>query len=154
VPGHTGIDGKEMADQLARQGFVLTRIRPEPALGISAKVARGVIRGWVNKKLESIGSLFLDKDRLKASLKDSHYEYLVVDGKADILELQDVGQDRGVRFGDGVRSKGLHISFSGVKIMYLKSPLNDSICLWLVPWRILECCLLQNFVMILTLSAL
>jgi hypothetical protein len=50
VPGHTGIDGNEKADQLARQGSSHPFIGPEPALGISAKIAREVIRGWTNRK--------------------------------------------------------------------------------------------------------
>ena len=41
VSGHMGIDGKEVADHLARQGSSHPLIGPEPALGISAKVARG-----------------------------------------------------------------------------------------------------------------
>jgi hypothetical protein len=45
-----GIDGNEMADQLARQGSSRPFIGPEPALGISAKIAREVIRGWTNSK--------------------------------------------------------------------------------------------------------
>jgi ribonuclease HI len=44
VPGHMGIDGNEIADELARQGSSHPLIEPEPALGISAEVARGVIR--------------------------------------------------------------------------------------------------------------
>jgi 2-phosphoglycerate kinase len=39
-----GIDGKEIADELARQGSL------HPL--ISAKVAREVIRGWTSRKLE------------------------------------------------------------------------------------------------------
>ena len=50
VPGHMGIDGNEMADQLARQGSSRPFIGPEPALGISAKIAREVIRGWTKRK--------------------------------------------------------------------------------------------------------
>jgi hypothetical protein len=42
-----GIDGNEMADQLARQIHLRG---PEPAPGISAKIAREVIRGWTNRK--------------------------------------------------------------------------------------------------------
>jgi hypothetical protein len=40
-----GVVGNEIADHLARQGSSLALTGPEPALGISAKVARGVIRG-------------------------------------------------------------------------------------------------------------
>jgi hypothetical protein len=36
-----GIDGNEIADQLARQDSSHPLIGPEPALGISANVARG-----------------------------------------------------------------------------------------------------------------
>ena len=50
VLGHMGIDGNEMADQLARQGSSHPFIGPYPALGISAKIAREVIRGWTNRK--------------------------------------------------------------------------------------------------------
>jgi hypothetical protein len=50
VPGRMGIDGNEMADKLARQGSSRPFILPEPALGISAKTAREVIRGWTNRK--------------------------------------------------------------------------------------------------------
>jgi hypothetical protein len=45
-----GIHGNEMADQLARQGSSRPFIGPEPALGISAKIAREVIKGWTNRK--------------------------------------------------------------------------------------------------------
>jgi hypothetical protein len=45
-----GIDGNEKANQLARQCSSRPFIGPEPALGISAKIAREVIRGWTNRK--------------------------------------------------------------------------------------------------------
>jgi ribonuclease HI len=44
VPGHINIDGNQTADQLARQGASYPLIGLEPALGISVKVAREVIR--------------------------------------------------------------------------------------------------------------
>jgi len=44
VPGNIGLGGNEVADQLARHYFSCQLIGPEPALGISTKVARGVIR--------------------------------------------------------------------------------------------------------------
>jgi ribonuclease HI len=50
VPGHMGIDGNEIADQLARQGSSYPLTGPEPALGISTKVAREVIRDWTSRK--------------------------------------------------------------------------------------------------------
>jgi len=36
-----GIDGNEIADELARQGSLHPLIGPEPALGIAAEVAEG-----------------------------------------------------------------------------------------------------------------
>jgi hypothetical protein len=47
-----GIDENETADQLASQGSSHPLIGLEPALGISAKVARGVIRDWTGGKHE------------------------------------------------------------------------------------------------------
>jgi hypothetical protein len=47
-----GIDGNEIADQLARQGSSHPLTRHEPALGISEKVARVVIRDWMSRKHE------------------------------------------------------------------------------------------------------
>jgi hypothetical protein len=44
VPRHIGIDGNEVADQLARHYFSCPLVGPELALGISTKVARRVIR--------------------------------------------------------------------------------------------------------------
>jgi len=41
---HMGVDGNEITDELARQGSLYPLIGPERALGIFAKVARGVIK--------------------------------------------------------------------------------------------------------------
>jgi ribonuclease HI len=40
VPRHIGIDVNDIAEQLARQGSSYLLIGPEPAIGMSAKVAR------------------------------------------------------------------------------------------------------------------
>jgi hypothetical protein len=45
-----GIDGNKMTDQLAREGSSRPFIGPEPALGISAKIARELIMEWTNRK--------------------------------------------------------------------------------------------------------
>jgi hypothetical protein len=45
-----GIDGNEIADQLARQGPSHPLIGPQPALGVSPKFARGMI--WTSRKNE------------------------------------------------------------------------------------------------------
>jgi hypothetical protein len=47
-----GIDGNEVADQLVRQGSSQPLMRPGPALGISGKVAREVIKDWMSRKLK------------------------------------------------------------------------------------------------------
>jgi ribonuclease HI len=44
VPGHNGIDGNEIANQLVRIGCSHPLIGPECAIGISTKVARVVIK--------------------------------------------------------------------------------------------------------------
>jgi len=46
------IDRNERADELARQGSSRLPIGPEVALGISAKVARGMISDWIHRKHE------------------------------------------------------------------------------------------------------
>jgi len=47
---HMGIDGYEIADQLAEQCSSQPLIGSEPALGISANTARRVIRDWMRRK--------------------------------------------------------------------------------------------------------
>ena len=73
LPGHTGIDGYEIADQLATEGssYPLTEPQPEPALGILVNVAKGVIRDWKHgEKWQSIlgqrqSKIFLKKHSAK-----------------------------------------------------------------------------------------
>jgi hypothetical protein len=61
VPGHEGIVGNEMTDQVARTGFQHPFIELEPACCISVGVAKKVVRDWMNrnhrKHLESITGL-------------------------------------------------------------------------------------------------
>jgi hypothetical protein len=44
VPGHAGVRGNEIADELARDGSVLKFVGPEPALGVSRQDIRRRIR--------------------------------------------------------------------------------------------------------------
>jgi hypothetical protein len=69
VPGYMGIDENEMAGQFARQGSVLSFMGPEPALGISGKVAREVIRGCMNTKHEEYLQSIYGHKPAKAVLK-------------------------------------------------------------------------------------
>ena len=50
MPGHMGIDGNEISDELALQGSLHPIIGPEPVLGIAAEVAKGGIRDWTSRK--------------------------------------------------------------------------------------------------------
>jgi hypothetical protein len=47
VPGHKGIEGNEIAGQLVRRGSMHPFIGPEPACGISGRVAGHAIRDGV-----------------------------------------------------------------------------------------------------------
>ena len=63
------INGNEIADQLARQGSSHPLTGPGPALGIYAKVARGVIRGWTSRKHKEYGHSIHGKRQAKGSLE-------------------------------------------------------------------------------------
>ena len=47
-----GIDGNKIADQLTREGSSHPLTGPKPVLGISAKIARGVIRDCTSRNHE------------------------------------------------------------------------------------------------------
>jgi hypothetical protein len=49
-----GIDGNEIADELDRHGSSHPLTMPEPALGISVKVAREVIRVWTRRETRGV----------------------------------------------------------------------------------------------------
>jgi len=50
VFGCMKIDTMEMADQLDRQGSTHPLTGPEPTLGVSARVSRGLIRDWTSRE--------------------------------------------------------------------------------------------------------
>ena len=50
VPGHAGVQGNEIADELSRDGSVLKFAGPEPALGVSRQdIQRRIRRHLVNQ---------------------------------------------------------------------------------------------------------
>ena len=50
VPGHAGVQGKEIADKLARDGCVKRFVGPEPLLGVSRQNIRRKMKHWVEKQ--------------------------------------------------------------------------------------------------------
>jgi hypothetical protein len=49
-PGHSGIRGNEIADELAREGSAHQFVGPEPALGVSRQSIRKKIQCWLDKQ--------------------------------------------------------------------------------------------------------
>jgi hypothetical protein len=49
-----GIDGNEIADESGKHGLSHALTMPQPALGISMKVAREVIRGWTRRETRGV----------------------------------------------------------------------------------------------------
>jgi hypothetical protein len=61
----------EIADHLTRQGSSLPHTGPQPGPGITAKHARGVIKGWMNGKHEEYWQSMCGQRQAKAFLKIS-----------------------------------------------------------------------------------
>jgi hypothetical protein len=74
VPGHMGTGGNELADQLASEGSSHPLTGLEPALSISAKVARRLIMDWTSKKLEEHWQSICGQRQDKGFLKNPSME--------------------------------------------------------------------------------
>jgi hypothetical protein len=74
VPGHMGTGGNELAGQLAREGSSHPLTELEPALSISAKVARGLITDWTSRKLEEHWQSICGQRQAKGFLKNPSVE--------------------------------------------------------------------------------
>lgn len=53
VPSHSGVDGNEKADELARLGAEETFNGPEPRFGISKSACKRVVKNWLHKSHEA-----------------------------------------------------------------------------------------------------
>jgi len=53
VPGHTGIQDNERADQLARQASSQTFVGPEPVLPIPYSMVKTAIRDWAYSLMDN-----------------------------------------------------------------------------------------------------
>jgi len=74
VPGHMGTGRNELANQLAREGSSHPLTGLEPALSISAKVARLVVMDWTSKKLEEHWQSICGQRQAKGFLKNPSVE--------------------------------------------------------------------------------
>jgi ribonuclease HI len=50
VPGHSGIGGNEIADELAKEGTAHHFVGPQPAVGVSRQCIRGEIQCWSDRQ--------------------------------------------------------------------------------------------------------
>ena len=115
VPGHCGIEGNEIADELARSGSSTKAIGPEPKIGISsAHISR-----WIDHWFDQI-----HKERWQSTEKCKHSKYFVKEPSKKlssfILKLNRI--DCKVMIGTitGHSTNGKHLVKLGLK--------TDSLC--------------------------
>ncbi|KAJ8983160.1 hypothetical protein NQ317_016259 [Molorchus minor] len=69
IPGHSGQEGNEIADSLARKGAETTFIGPEPVLGISYNTAKMAVLNWSEGEILQYWQSLPGMDHSKAFIK-------------------------------------------------------------------------------------
>jgi hypothetical protein len=70
-PRHKGIDGNEIASELAKESASHSLTEPEPVIGIPADIGREVIRDWTSRKHKGHWQFRLGKRQVRGFLKNS-----------------------------------------------------------------------------------
>jgi len=70
VSRHKGIDGNEIAGELAKESASHSLIEPEPVRGTSADTGRGVIRDWTSRKHEKHWQFVRGQRQVRGFLKN------------------------------------------------------------------------------------
>ena len=72
VPGHSGVEGNELADELAKKGASSLPFGPEPTLGISYRQARKEVEIWLQmEKAKSWQGMPNTRNLKRLSIKPS-----------------------------------------------------------------------------------
>jgi hypothetical protein len=116
MSGHMGIDGNEMADQLARQGPSCPLTGPRGCLAISAQADREVIRGWTNRKNAEYWQSIRGQKQAKSSLKRPSAKRA-----GELLKLS----TNQLRLMTGLITEHCHLKGHLFKLGLVKSPVCD-----------------------------